>query len=58
MVKVKSIKIVAGGTQITVENSKGETLVGKTYFDFDGKDKVEFEGKVYEYEGAFTLKER
>jgi hypothetical protein len=43
------------GTELTIK--QGETIIkAKTYFDFDGKDKVEIDGKVFEYCGGFTLK--
>lgn len=56
MPKIKSIKMVAGGTELTVEVD-GEILKAKTYWDIDGKDKVEIQGKTYEYDGGFELKQ-
>lgn len=53
--KVISIKVMGTGTELTIK--QGETIIkAKTYFDFDGKDKVEIDGKVFEYCGGFTLK--
>jgi hypothetical protein len=54
--QVKSIKMVAGGTQLTVETDDKREVVAKTYWDNDGKDKVEIEGVTYEYEGGFTIR--
>ncbi len=53
--KVISMKVIGTGTELTIK--QGETIIkAKTYFDIDGKDKVEIDGKVFEYCGGFTLK--
>jgi hypothetical protein len=54
MINVKSIKMVAGGTELTVEIDK-EIITAKTYFDFDGTDKVLIKGELYEYRGGFNI---
>lgn len=54
--KVKSIMPIATGTQITVEDANGNTHIGKTFWDHDGIDKVELDGKLYEYTGGFNIK--
>ena len=53
--EIISIKVIGIGTELTIK--QGETIIkAKTYFDFDGKDKVKINGKVFEYCGGFTLK--
>ena len=53
--KIISVKLTGTGTELTIKN--GETIIkAETYFDIDGKDKIEIDGKVFEYCGGFTLK--
>ena len=50
--EIISIKVIGIGTELTIK--QGETIIkAKTYFDFDGKDKVEINGKVFEYYNGF-----
>jgi hypothetical protein len=56
MIKIKSIKILGYCYQVTIELD-GDILVGKTYFDYDGHDKIELDGKTYELVGLSYLRE-
>jgi hypothetical protein len=56
MIKIKSFKINGTGYTITIEVN-GDTITGKTYFDFDGHDKVDIDGKTYELVGLSYLRE-
>lgn len=53
--EVIAIKVIPTGIELTIK--KGEKVItAKTYFDFDGCDKVEIEGEIFEYCGGFTIK--
>ena len=56
MIKIKWLKITGRGYQIAVEIN-GDTLTGHTYFDYDGHDKIDIEGKTYELVGLSYLRE-
>lgn len=56
MIKIKWIKILGYGYQVAFEVD-GQTMSGKTYFDNDGRDKIDFDGKTYELVGFSYLKE-
>jgi hypothetical protein len=56
MIKIKWVKITGRGYQIAVEIN-GNTFMGHTYFDNDGHDKIDFDGKTYELVGLSYLKE-
>jgi hypothetical protein len=56
MIKIKSFKINGTGYTITIEVN-GDIITGKTYFDFDGYDKIDIDGKTYELVGLSYLRE-
>jgi len=56
MIKIKSFMINGTGYTITIEVN-GDTIKAKTYFDFDGHDKVDIDGKTYELVGLSYLRE-
>lgn len=56
MIKIKSFMINGTGYTITIEVN-GDTITGKTYFDFDGYDKIDIDGKTYELVGLSYLRE-
>jgi hypothetical protein len=56
MLKLKWIKILGYGYQVAFELD-GQTMSGKTYFDYDGHDKIDINGKTYELVGLSYLRE-
>jgi hypothetical protein len=56
MIKIKAITGLANGFLITFDID-GETITGKTYFDDEGYDKIDVDGKTYELMGLSYLRE-
>jgi hypothetical protein len=56
MIDIKSFKILGYCYQITVVIN-GEVITGKTYFDYDGHDKIDIDGKTYELVGLSYIRE-
>jgi hypothetical protein len=56
MIKIKSFMINGTGYTITIEVN-GDIIKAKTYFDYDGHDKVDIDGKTYELVGLSYLRE-
>ena len=56
MIKIKRVMALGYGYQLTFEVD-GITVSGKTYFDSDGHDKIDFDGKTYELVGLSYLRE-
>ena len=56
MIKIKAVTCLANGYLITFEVN-GDTVTGKTYFDNEGYDKIDFDGKTYELMGLSYLRE-
>jgi hypothetical protein len=56
MIKIKRVMALGYGYQLTFEVD-GITVSGKTYFDTDGHDKIDFDGKTYELVGLSYLRE-
>lgn len=56
MIKLKWIKILGYCYQVAFELD-GVTLTGKTYFDNDGHDKIDINGKTYELVNLSYLRE-
>jgi len=56
MIKIKSFMINGTGYTITIEIN-GDTIKANTYFDYDGYDKIDIDGKTYELVGLSYLRE-
>jgi len=56
MIKIKWIKILGYCYQLAFEVD-GQPVSGKTYFDNDGHDKIDIDGKTYELVGLSYLRE-
>lgn len=56
MIKIISFMITGTGYKITVMID-GDKVTGKTYFDHDGHDKIDINGKTYEIVGLSYLRE-
>lgn len=56
MIKIISVMGTGTGYKITIIIN-GEKLTGHTYFDYDGHDKVDIDGKTYELVGLSYLRE-
>jgi hypothetical protein len=56
MINIKSFKILGYCYQITVVIN-GEAITGHTYFDCDGYDKIDIDGKTYELVGLSYIRE-
>ena len=56
MIKIISFMITGTGYKIAIIIN-GDTFTGHTYFDYDGHDKVDIDGKTYELVGLSYLRE-
>ena len=56
MIKINSVMVTGTGYKITIIIN-GEKLTGHTYFDYDGHDKIDIDGKTYELVGLSYLRE-
>ena len=56
MIKINSVMVTGTGYKITIEVN-GDILTGHTYFDYDGHDKIDIDGKTYELVGLSYLRE-
>lgn len=56
MIKIISVMPTSTGYKITALIN-GDKITGKTYFDYDGHDKIDIDGKTYELVGLSYLRE-
>jgi hypothetical protein len=56
MIKIISSKHIGYCYELTIVLN-GDTIKAKTYFDYDGHDKVDIDGKTYELVGLSYLRE-
>lgn len=56
MIKIKWVMPTGLGYKIGIDID-GESFTGQTYFDYDGHDKVNIDGKTYELIGLSYLRE-
>jgi hypothetical protein len=56
MIKITRVTCLGYGYKLTFELD-GQTVSGKTYFDNDGHDKIDIDGKTYELVGLSYLRE-